>query len=50
MQKEQRMPKPAGKARAKPGPKPDVLKPHGNWQAAIRKSLRKRKPPGGWPR
>jgi hypothetical protein len=35
---------------AKPGPKPAFLKVHGDWQAAIRKSLKKRKPPGGWPK
>jgi hypothetical protein len=33
-----------------PGPKPEVLKLHGNWQVAIRKSLKKRKPSGGWPK
>jgi hypothetical protein len=40
----------ADKPRAKPGPKPAFLKVHGDWQAAIRKSLKKRKPPGGWPK
>jgi hypothetical protein len=35
---------------AKPGPKPDVLKIRSNWQAAMRKSLKKRKPPEGWPK
>jgi hypothetical protein len=38
------------KPKAKPGPKPEVLKIHGNWMAAIRKSLKKRKPPEGWPK
>jgi hypothetical protein len=38
------------KARAKPGPKPDILKLHGNWQSAIKKSLKKTKPPDGWPK
>jgi hypothetical protein len=36
--------------KAKPGPKPAFLKVHGDWQAAIKKSLKKRKPPGGWPK
>ena len=35
---------------AKPGPKPDVLKIRGNWQAAMKKSLKKKKPPKGWPK
>jgi hypothetical protein len=28
----------------------DVLKIRGNWQAAMKKSLKKRKPPEGWPK
>ncbi len=43
-------PKPAARPSAKTGPKPAVLKLHGNWQAAIKKSLKKRKPPEGWPK
>jgi hypothetical protein len=39
-----------GRPSAKPGPKPQVLKIHGNWQAAMRKSLKEKKPPGGWPK
>jgi hypothetical protein len=35
---------------AKPGPKPQVLKLHGNWQSLIKKSLQKKKPPEGWPK
>jgi len=31
------------------GPKPDVLKIHGNWKAAVKRSLEKKKPPEGWP-
>jgi hypothetical protein len=42
--------KPSGKPTAKPGPKPQVLKIHGNWQAAMKKSLKKKKPPEGWPK
>jgi len=35
---------------SKPGPKPETLKIKGNWQDAVRKSLKKRKPPEGWPK
>jgi hypothetical protein len=38
------------KPNAAPGPKPDRLKLKGNWQAAIKKSLMKKKPPEGWPK
>jgi len=34
----------------KPGPKPEVLKIDCNWKDAIKKSLEKKKPPGGWPK
>lgn len=37
-------------ATPKPGPKPEVLKLEGNWQDAVKKSLAKKKPPGGWPK
>jgi len=33
-----------------PGPKPDVLKIKGDWRAAIKKSLQKKKPAEGWPK
>ena len=33
-----------------PGPKPDTLKIEGNWQRAVKKSLKKKKPPKGWPK
>jgi hypothetical protein len=33
-----------------PGPKPDVLKIHGNWKDAIKQPLTKQKPPEGWPK
>jgi hypothetical protein len=33
-----------------PGPKPDILKLHGNWKDAIKKSLEKKKPAEGWPK
>jgi len=37
-------------APAKRGPKPERLKIEGDWRAAIKKSLAKRKPPEGWPK
>jgi hypothetical protein len=33
-----------------PGPKPDLLKIEGNWQAAVKKSFGKKKPATGWPK
>jgi hypothetical protein len=38
------------KPKAPPGPKPDVLKLKGPWQQAVRQSLKKKKPPEGWPK
>ncbi len=38
------------KPRAKPGPKPEVLKIKGDWRKAIKSSLAKKRPPTGWPR
>ena len=38
------------KPKAAPGPKPQVLKLHGNWQSLMKKSLLKKKPPEGWPK
>jgi hypothetical protein len=38
------------KMKEAPGPKPDVLKLDGNWKAAIKKSLEKKRPAGGWPK
>jgi hypothetical protein len=38
------------KKSAKRGPKPDVLKIDGKWQDAVKKSLAKKKPAGGWPK
>jgi hypothetical protein len=38
------------KPTVKPGGRPAVLKLGGDWQAAMRKSLKKRKPAGGWPK
>jgi len=38
------------KPKAKTGPKPELLKIKGNWQAAIKRSLAKKKPKEGWPK
>lgn len=35
---------------AKPGPKPQMLKIKGNWEAAVTKSFKKKKPLEGWPK
>ena len=43
-------PKHRKKDRATPGPKPVVLKIMGKWQDAVKKSLTKKKPAGGWPK
>jgi len=32
------------------GPRPDRLKIEGDWKRAIKKSLAKKKPTGGWPK
>ncbi len=37
-------------ASAKRGPKPERLKIEGDWRAAIKKSLTKKKPLEGWPK
>jgi hypothetical protein len=43
-------PKKPKKERSAPGPKPDTLKIEGDWKAAVKKSLTKKKPPEGWPK
>ena len=45
-----RLPKRPKKERAIPGPKAETLKIEGNWKDAVKKSLTKKKPPGGWPK
>lgn len=40
----------AAKAKAIPGPKPYVLKIEGDWKAAVKKSLEKKKPATDWPK
>jgi hypothetical protein len=44
------MRKPGKKKSAKTGPKPGTLKIEGNWKDAVKKSLSKKKPTGGWPK
>jgi hypothetical protein len=39
-----------GSTTARPGPKPDLLKVEGDWEDAVRQSLEKKKPAGGWPK
>ena len=34
----------------KTGPNPEVLKITGSWQAAVKRSLQKKKPVNGWPK
>jgi hypothetical protein len=41
---------PKSKKRPKPGPAAETLKIDGNWQDAMKKSLGKKKPAGGWPK
>jgi hypothetical protein len=41
----------ANKPKPKPTkPKPVTLKIDGNWEDAVKKSLQKKKPAGGWPK
>lgn len=40
----------AANPKAKPGPKPQMLKIKGNWEKAVAKSFKKKKPPEGWPK
>jgi hypothetical protein len=42
-------PKPRRKG-STPGPKPQLLKITGNWERAVTKSFKKKKPPEGWPK
>ena len=40
----------AKKAKAKRGPKPQILKLEGDWEDNVKKSFQKKRPPGGWPK
>ena len=42
--------KKSSRPKSSPGPKPDRLKVKGPWQDAVKKSLKKKKPPEGWPK
>ena len=42
--------KPKKEIRARPGPKPELFKIKGNWERAVSKSFKKKKPPEGWPK
>ena len=46
-QKPQRHARPVESA---PGPKPQYLKIEGDWRAAVKRAIRKKKPLGGWPK
>jgi hypothetical protein len=37
------------KKRQKRGPKPDKLQIDGDWQEALKKAVKKKKPENGWP-
>jgi hypothetical protein len=37
-------------AKRKPGPKPQILKIHGDWQEAVKRSFQKKRPATGWPK
>jgi hypothetical protein len=39
----------ARKRKNTPGPKPDHLKLEGDWEEAVAKAVRKKKPEEGWP-
>jgi len=41
---------PAARSGAKRGPKSDILKIEGDWKDAMKRSLKKKKPPAGWPK
>jgi len=43
-------PKQPNRTRATPGQKPNMLKIEGDWQDAVKKSLKKKKPAGVWPK
>jgi hypothetical protein len=44
------MPNKKTKPRKAPGPAPEMLKIEGDWKDAVKKALRVKKPPGGWPK
>ena len=36
--------------RRNPGPTPELFKIEGDWKDAVKKALKVKKPPGGWPK
>jgi hypothetical protein len=50
MKKKSRKPGVPVRKGAKRGPKEDRLKIHGDWKDAMRQSLQKKRPDGGWPK
>jgi hypothetical protein len=44
------MPKKQTKQRNTPGPTPELFKIEGDWKDAVKKALKVKKPPGGWPK
>jgi hypothetical protein len=50
MEKRVLEPKPQEKEPKTPGPEPEILKIDMDWEEAIKKSLEKKKPAGGWPK
>jgi hypothetical protein len=45
-----KIPKKQASNKPPPGPKPEMLRIEGNWQEAVKTSLLKKKPIGGWPK
>ncbi len=39
-----------GEESSRPGPEPETLKIEGDWEDAVGKALKKKKPPEGWPK
>jgi len=50
MEKKTRKPAVPARKGSKRGPKEDRLKIPGDWKEAVRRSLTKKKPEGGWPK
>jgi len=45
------VPRPRKKSsQSRHGPEPERLKIEGNWVSAIDQALKKKRPPGGWPK
>jgi len=44
------MPKNPTRRKNNPGPAPELFKIEGDWKDAVKKALKVKKPPGGWPK